>query len=170
MAISANSYGTVAEVTAVTRHLLDGAAEFGNSTRPQLTEIEKFIDRVSGVMNVALSNLGFSIPVSQATAKLALDEWVVSKAAVWVELTQRGSGYDDFTATRTPGFESLYDDALAFAENLASGIERLGATRTYDISSGLAFTADTPHEDRADPDNTDREQPIFRRRQWDNGT
>jgi hypothetical protein len=91
--IGANSYGSVDEVRAFTRHLLDGSAGFDTSTRPTLTEVVGFIDRVSGVLNSAIASGGFTVPISQATAVLACDDWVVTRAAAYV----------DTACTRTPG-------------------------------------------------------------------
>ena len=39
MALRNDSYGSVANVQALTRHLLDGAATFSNQTRPTLVEV-----------------------------------------------------------------------------------------------------------------------------------
>ena len=48
MAIGANSYGSVAEVQALTGKYLN-AGVFTASTRPTLTQVEKFIDNASAV-------------------------------------------------------------------------------------------------------------------------
>ena len=45
MTLRLDSYASVAEVTAFTRHLLDGQSAFNSTTRPTVTELEKFIDR-----------------------------------------------------------------------------------------------------------------------------
>lgn len=168
MALAANSYGSVAEVLALTRHLMDGSATFDSQTRPTLTEVEKFIDRVSGILNTCLAAVGFAIPITQSDAALALADWVTSRAVMWVELTQRGAGYSDIEAGRTGSFSGIHKDAKKFVDENAVGWERMGATRTYPASSGLAFTALAEHDQRTDPDVTTREQPLFRRRAWGN--
>lgn len=168
MTLAANSYGSVAEVLALTRHLMDGAATFDATTRPTLTEVEKFIDRVSAILNTYLAAEGFAIPVTQSDAALALADWTVARAVMWVELTQRGAGYSDIEAGRTGGFMGIHKDARKFVMDNAAGWERLGATRTYAASTGLAFTAMKTHAERTDPDVTTREQPVFRRHKWDN--
>ena len=55
MALAADSYGSIAEVEALVRHLLDGASGFDGTTVPTLTDVESIVDRVSGVLNTALS-------------------------------------------------------------------------------------------------------------------
>jgi len=60
MAIRADSFSSTSEVKAFTRHLLDGQSAFNSTTRPTATELEKFIDRASGVLNVAIARAGFT--------------------------------------------------------------------------------------------------------------
>jgi hypothetical protein len=55
MAIRGDSYSSTGEVKAFTRHLLNGQSNFNSTTRPTVTELEKFIDRASGVLNLAAS-------------------------------------------------------------------------------------------------------------------
>src|SRR5512145_2945202 len=108
MAIRADSYSSTSEVKAFTRHLLDGQSAFNSTTRPTGTELEKFIDRASGVLNLALGGGGFapSSVIANSTAKLACDDWVTSRAAEYVELTQRGTGYSDAEGSRTAAFRN----------------------------------------------------------------
>ena len=103
MAIRADSFSSTSEVTAYTRHLLDGQSSFNSTTRPTVTEMEKFIDRASGILNVAISNEGFtpSDVYGNSTAKLACDDWVTQKAVMYTELTQRGTGYSVEEGSRT---------------------------------------------------------------------
>lgn len=168
MAIRGDSYSSVAEVTAYTRHLLDGEAAFNDVTRPSLTEVEKFIDRASGVLNMAIWQAGFNPTNVRAnsTAKLPCDDWVTNQAAKYVELTQRGTGWSDEQGSRLAGFNqaSAYDYVMDYA----LGWKRLGITVTDPVHQGLTFTALEPYDDRADPDDTGLEQPHFRRAQWDN--
>jgi hypothetical protein len=167
MAIGANSYGSVDEVRAFTRHLLDGSAGFDQSTRPTLTEVEAFIARVSGVLNSAIASGGFDIPITQATAALACDDWVVTRAAAYVEMTQRGAGWSEQENPRINMLYRLHKDARQFVKDNAVGWKELGVSSSRDASQGFNFTALTPHSDRSDPDNTALEQPVFRRHLFD---
>jgi hypothetical protein len=164
MTIRSDSYGTVSEVVAYTRRLLSGSATFDNDTIPTLAEVEKFIDRASGILNSALRGVGFSVPVTNSTAKLACDDWVVSKAALYVEYTQPGYGFNEESGVRV-GFGSLHKSAQDFAKMNALGFKRLGVTQTDKVSDGLIYTGETVQADRTDRDDTSIEQPLFTRRQ-----
>jgi hypothetical protein len=170
VALAANSYGSVAEVEALTRRILRGEPGFGSMTTPTIDEVEKMIDRVSAQLNTALAAEGFAVPVTGADAKLALDDWTVARVVQWVELTQPSQGWGGAeTGGRTAGFSSLYEKAAEFVRANARGWKRLGASVTNASSEGLAFTALNPHDQRDDPASTLLEQPHFRRGQFDNG-
>lgn len=168
MAIRSDSFSSVAEVTAFTRHLLDGNNTFNSTTRPTVTELEKFIDRASGLLNVALSSAGFS-PASvyvNSTAKLACDDWVTNKAARYVELTQRGTGYSESEGGRLPAFEIL-GGADEFVKQNKLGFIQLGVSQSAKLSRGLSFTGLIVQDDRTDKDDTSLEQPVFNRKMFD---
>lgn len=163
MALRADSYGSVAEVTAFTKHILDGQSAFNSTTRPTLTEVEKFIDRSSSYVNVALRTNGFAAPVTNSTAVLMLDDWVVDKASLLTELTQRGAGFSEADVSRTASFRAIADDAMEFISDNVLGLKRLGLTVSEKLSDGLAFTALDDQDRRADPDDSTLEQPMFTR-------
>jgi hypothetical protein len=171
MAIRADSYSTTSEVKAYTRHLLDGQSTFNSTTRPTLTDLEKFIDRASGILNLALATYGFMPAAVRAnsTAKLPADDWVTARAAEYAELTRRGTGYSDGEGSRTGTFASLSKRANEFVKANSLGFIRLGVAQANKMSDGLAFTGQTAQADRADPSDTSLEQPLFRRRIFDDG-
>lgn len=168
MAIGADSYSSVGEVEAMTRHLLDGKSAFDATTRPTLTEVEKFIDRCSGVLNTALAGGGFAIPITNATAKLACDEWVTTKAVAWVEYTQRSTGFDEGQTNRGSAFMNMYAAATAFVNDMMAGFKKLGVGVTDPTHQGLAFTGLTAVANRTDPTNTGLAQPRFTRSLFEN--
>jgi hypothetical protein len=169
MTIRADSYSSTSEVKAFTRHLLDGQSSFNSTTRPSSTELEKFIDRASGVLNFAIANAGFTPAAIHAnsTAKLACDDWVTARASEYAELSRRGVGYSDQEGSRTTVFHNLSKSAAEFASSL--GFVRLGVTQAYKMSDGLAFTGMDSRTNRADPSDSSVEQPFADRRQFDNG-
>ena len=167
MALRADSYGSTTEVTAFTKHLLDGQAAFNSTTSPTVTELEKFIDRSSSYVNIALRNFGFAVPVTNSTAVLMLDDWVVAQAAMYTELTQRGSGFSEREGSRTSTFDTIANNAMEFVEENALGLKRLGVVVTNKSSEGLAFTALDAQDERADPDDSTLEQPMFERGLFD---
>ena len=139
MAIGANSYGSVAEVAALTRRYTSGGT-YNSGTNPSTTQVEKFIDRVSATVNVLLAEQGFTVPVSQADAKLALDDFVVGQVALFCHGANGNGIY-------APGSEQLRNttpmrvvmkEAEGFIGEHAAGIEALGATRTRHLTQGLA--------------------------------
>lgn len=166
MALRADSYGSVEEVRALTRHLLDGSPTFDGETRPTLADVETFINRASGVLNAALASQGFTVPVTNSTAVLACDEWVVTQAARAAELTQRGTGYSDAEGSRLAGFSQK--SAMAWVKDMAAAFQGLGlSTANSPAHEGLMYTGLLKYDDRSDPDNTSYEQPKFRRGQFD---
>ena len=169
MAIRGDTFGSVAEVAAVAAHLLDGQSTFNTITRPTGAQVETFLNRVSGSLNLALWKVGLnpSNIYANSTAKLACDDWVVAEAAVWVELTQRGSGYSEEEGSRTAGFRKVHDRAETFARNHTLAWKRMGITVSDPSSQGLTFTGLTAQADRTDPDDTSLEQPRFVKGKFD---
>lgn len=169
MTIRSDSYSSTAEVKAFTRHLLDGQSAFNATTRPRATELEKFIDKASGVLNVAISQAGFapSAVYANSTAKLACDDWVTNYAVRYVELTQRGTGYSEAEGSRTAAFK-MAESAKDFISMNSLGFVNLGISQNVKKSSGLLFTGMTAQNQRADPDDSTKEQPFARRHQFNN--
>lgn len=170
MAIRSDSFGSVAGVTGYVRHLLDGKPSFDAYTRPTLTEIEGFIDRVSAILNNLILGAGFlpSTIYGNAVAKLACDDFVIIRAALYTELTQRGTGFSAEEGSRTDAFASIYKDAQEFIEMLVPGWLNTGLTPTVSMSEGLSYTGLDAQTIRDDPTNTTREQPLMSRRMFDN--
>src|SRR3972149_2221813 len=167
MTIRGDSYSTTSEVKALTRHLLDGQSAFNGTTRPTGTELEKFIDRASGALNVSLSKAGLSTPVTNTTAKLLCDDWVTARAVELVELTQRGEGFSGESGSRTGAFKGLYAQADEFAEANSLGFKRLGVGVARPPHEGWAFRGMATPSSRSDRANTSVAQPAFRRGLFD---
>lgn len=171
MAIRGDSYGTIAEVVPLVRYLLDGQVSFSNATVPTQGEVEKFIDRASGVLNIALKQAGFTTPINStnanSTAKLVCDDWVVAEAAAMVEMTKIGVGYGDLTGSRAGAFRGLHERARQFVNDNALGLKFEGATVTRKVSDGLQYTGLDAESQRSDPTDSTVEQPKFRRKLHD---
>jgi len=167
MAIDDNSYSNIADIVAVTRHLLDGGVSYTPNTKPTLIEVEAFIDDVSSDLNDAIASHGFTVPISTAGPKRSCDLWVRSKVAALVELTQRGTGFDGEEDSRYGSLWNLFDEAYEWVAKRADGWKAQGVTTTEDSSDSLAYTGLYNHDQRTDPDSTTIEQPMFRRRQFD---
>lgn len=168
MSLSANSYSSVAEVVALTRHLLDGQPSYNLSTRPTLPEVEKIIDQTSAELNLALAAQGFSVPLTNATAVLACGSWVAKQAARTIEQTQRSAGWTGDEAgpqAGTPG--SSMAAAEAFAKSIARSLHALDVPASRSAGAGLAFTGMDAQVYRDDPADPTMEQPMFKRRLFD---
>lgn len=163
MTLRGDSYSSTSEVKAFTRHLLDGQTAFNSTTRPSATELEKFIDRASGALNVALAQAGLTTPVTNTTAKLSCDDWVTEQAARFVELTQRGAGFNGNENERPGGFLGLHKKAMEFAKSNVLGFKYLGVGVTHKASDGLQFTGLDAQNQRTDDDDSSLEQPLFKR-------
>jgi hypothetical protein len=91
MALNANSYGSVAGVAALVRHI--AGTGFTASSKPTLAEVEAFLDQRSAILNAWLAQAGYTVPVTNAQAALVLTHYANAGAACDVELTQRTAGY-----------------------------------------------------------------------------
>lgn len=169
MTLRADSYSSTSEVKAYTRHLLGGQSAYNSTTRPTATELERFIDRASGLINAALRGAGLSDSSlrSNSTAKLACDDWVTNRATAYVELTQRGEGFSGQEGSRHGAFINLLSGADEFVKSNYLGWARLGVTVSNKVSDGLQFTGLTAKADRTDPSDTSLEQPLFERGLFD---
>lgn len=162
MSLSANSYGTVADVAEqVGRYTNSG--QFDADTRPKLTQVENDINRVSAIANVLLAENGFATPVSAAQPKLAIDLFVIAQV---VQLAHGANGAGPFAPGseelrdgRTP-FQIITTEAANFFSEHADGLEALGASRTRKLLDSLAC--------RTVDDAGDDIHPMFQRKQFGN--
>lgn len=170
MAIRNDSYSSIADVLSFTRHLLEGQTTFNSTTTPKVNEVETFIDETSAILNLALTQCGFSTSavLANSTAKLACDSWVRGWAVSFVELTHPTQGLSGEGGSRVELLQTMQGRALEFVENYERGFKQMGITQSYSQSNVLRFTGETKQVDRADRTNTAIEQPHFERRQFDN--
>jgi hypothetical protein len=162
MALLTNSYGDTDEVAALTPRNASTAGTFDLTTRPPLTEVESLCDQVSALLNSILAQNGFSIPVTDTDAVLMLDYFVNEEVAAIVEGIN-GSGRFGPTAKRGGSrgrFALVVEDVQNFIEGNAIGLERLGATRTYDPIAGISY--------RATDEGGNAVSPIFQRKAFGN--
>lgn len=163
MAIRSNSYGSVSEVEALVPRYCTDNGHFGPTSRPSLTQVEKFIDRVSGLVNILLAEEGFAIPVTQADAKLALDDFVVAQSAQLAHAVNGAGpfapGNEEFASGKSP-FQIITKEAADFINKHADGLAALGASRTRSLTDGLAC--------RTTDDAGDDIHPMFQRKQFSN--
>ena len=169
MAIRADSYGSLAEVAAFFTHNLDGESTLNSTTVPTATQVEKFIDRASGILNLAIVDAGLSDSSlrSNSTAKLSCDDWVVARAAEYAEVTRSGVGFTTETGTRVITLRNISKSAREFVMENKKAWKFQGITQTHRDSEGLSFTGLDSYDQRDDPDDTTLRQPLFRRQKFD---
>ena len=171
MALRSDSYSSTSEVRPYIRRILDDATGLNANTEPTVGEVETIIDRISGRLNVAIWKAGIdpSDVRGNSTAKLDCDDYVTAQAVAHIELTRPGEGWGEQEGSRHGAFLGLVEmSAEEFVESRDLAWKRMGLTVADPASQGLAFTAMKKHSERSDPDNTTREQPKFRRGQFDN--
>lgn len=158
MALGANSYGDTGEIAALVPRHANNSGIFDTATRPTLLQVESETDQISAMMNMILAEFGFTIPVSQTDAKLMLDGFV-NKMVAEIVLGINGAGRFGPTSNSKSAPKGKYmmiaEDARAFIGANALGLERLGAARSYNISSGIGY--------RSTDASGDETSPIFQR-------
>jgi hypothetical protein len=160
VAIGANSYGATTDIGGLVPKWSGAGSTFSTSTRPTLAQVELYCNQISSLLNAMLAEAGFTIPVTQADAKLALDFFVDQEVAAIAEGIN-GSGRfgpTNKSANAKGRFALLVADAEDFIKSNMAGFERLGAARSYSATAGLAFR---------DTDNRGKDvHPMFSREQY----
>lgn len=162
MAIAANSYGSLNEVAALATRYANNAGTFDGTTNPTGARVEKLIDRVSAVVNAYLSQLGFTVPITQTDSKLLMDNIVVEQVTVMVEGI-RGSGRyaPSSKAIAQRGMMSvLTQEIMDYLDAVAVGLEDLGAERGKSTISRISY--------RDTDEGGDSTEPLFQRKAFGN--
>lgn len=157
MSVDANSYGTLEGVGALVPNWSGGGSDFANTTRPTATQVETWIDQVSAILNGILSQFGFAIPVTQEDAVRALTMFVEEEVAAFVNGVNKSGRFGPTAKGKTVGgrFRLVLEDVKGYVEAMAVGLERLGASRTYNAVAGLDF--------RDTDESGNPTHPIFQR-------
>ena len=139
-ALGANSYGTVAKVAALTPRWTSSGS-FGATTRPTEPQVANWVDEVSAILNACLAGAGFSIPITQADGLLFLANFVTVHVGALCDAANGAGAYvpgDNNNLRGRTAFEIIYKAACVFIATHADGLEKLGASRTYSMTDGLA--------------------------------
>ena len=142
MALDANSYGDTGETAKLVPRYANTSFLFDANTRPALTTVESETDQISAAVNLMLLQEGFSIPVSQVTAKLMLDGFV-NKMSAEIAHGVNGAGRFGAISQSKKGAKGAYlmilEDTKLFIQENAIGFERLGVPRPNRISTQIGF-------------------------------
>lgn len=141
MSIAINSYGSVDEVAALTKRYTTAGA-YTATTNPTLTMVEKFIDRLSARLNVLMANAGFVTPVTQADAKLVLDDFVSTEVVDYVAWCNSSGRFMNTKRLRGKTPAMVVDaEAQEFIDANADGFEALGVVRVSRTQGGSGFVS-----------------------------
>jgi hypothetical protein len=130
---------------------------FTATTRPTLTQVERWIDTASATLNSLLAKAGFRIPISQADAKMSCDQII---AEIVTELCHAKNNTGRFFTDRAlergvAPMKVLRQEMADWVEANAVGLANLGATRLIPDAGQVAF--------RDTDESGDEIHPIFQR-------
>ncbi len=141
------TYGTAADVAGLAGTSTQ-AGEFldpdiyVDGTSPTLTQVEEWLDQISVMMDLALSNEGFVVPVVQERVIKALALKVAAFTADLVLLSHnQGRLYSD--RIRESGVDpmSVIDkDVTAWVKRKTAGLEAMGVPRIIQQGSQSAYS------------------------------
>lgn len=132
MTVGANSYGTADGVAVRCGQYVDGITGlFTTTTHPTKAQVEAFINQVSGSMNIALSKAGFTIPVTQADALMAITGVIEEYSADLVLATgNQGRFYQEpFQRTGMNRMAFISKEINEWVIAAADGLEAMGVPR-----------------------------------------
>lgn len=168
MAISANSYGTLAGVASRTPAYANASLTFDGATIPTATQVERWIDQVSSLLNSLLAQNSFAVPVTATMVVDSLAGFVEEEVAQMV-LAASGVGRFAVSPMNPESRRGLLIrlDAEAFVQSQAYGFEKMGATRRNDTVTTIFFreadeagNATFPIFQRRNPADTFRDYDI----------
>ena len=138
MAPSTRSYGTAAMVAALSRRYTN-AGTYDSTTNPTITQVETWIDQMSGTVNILLAENGFVIPVAQADAVLALQAVVVEAVSdLCRAANSAGRFFTDRALERGVAPMKIIRQEMAdWIGEHAEGFEAIGAGRNVATSGGI---------------------------------
>ena len=156
------TYGTVAKVAALTKRYTN-AGDFDVTTTPTEAQVEKFLDRVSAVVNTHLARLGFEVPISESDAEQAfqaVEEQVLYGVTELVSVANSAGRYftDQALRGRTSPNVVLGKEMKIWCDDMADGLEALGATRTTSGLENIAY--------RDGDEGGDAVVPLFERKAY----
>ncbi len=161
MAVSTRSYGTASGVAAYVG-VFTASGSFTTATKPTLAQVEAWIDQVSALLNTALAQRGFTVPMTQVDAVLAAKstvEQLVSDLASAANSSGRFFS-ERFLEKGVSNWAIIRNDISAWVEEYASGLEELGVSRGSPEATEIGF--------RNSDAGGNATHPIFQRKQFGN--
>lgn len=137
------AYGTLAQIGGrVPRFATAAGSTFDGTTRPTSTQVMSMMGQVSALIDAILATHGYTVPITDADVTPLLDLFVEDYIAGLVVQTN-GSLFVGPVISKNGatmmGWEATADAVREYIEAIAVGLERMGATRTSDIASGISY-------------------------------
>jgi|GEM_PF-1240266 hypothetical protein len=159
MPLATNAYGAVSDVAALTSRFTNNGI-YDASTRPTISQVETWINRVSSTLNILLAEQGFQIPITQADCVLTLALFVSTQVADLCNYANSAGRFFQNQNYTVGPWQTIQKEAAAFIAEHAAGFEALGAPRATLGLNGLdARTLDDAGDDI---------EPWFARKQFGN--
>lgn len=149
-----DSYGSADGVAAYCQiFLTDGAffdvSAYVDATSPDLTTVVNWIDEVSAMLNIALENYGFKVPLTEERAVIAAGAVVNEVVADRVKYIKNqgrffsdkpnGNGLLEMIAEYLDAWVKLYAPGLEAAGEERSGLSIKFGVRTHDEQGNETF-------------------------------
>ena len=121
MALGANSYGSVAGVASFTPRYSNGAGTFDEGTTPTISEVEGWIDQVSGIVNVLLTNEGQTVPQTNAAIVEMIDFFINQEVAALVEGSHNAGRFGPTAKNPRAGrYDLIFEDAAKLLDRIVT--------------------------------------------------
>lgn len=134
---AADSYGTPEGVAALASTWTTEGAWLDEdvytvATNPTLTTVVSWIDQLSAILNIALRNYGFVVPLTTDRGILAASNIIEGYASDLARYANQKGRFmtDKFQASGKSIWEAIREDINAWVELYAPGLEMDGETRT----------------------------------------
>lgn len=165
--IASGAYGSLLQVGALVPRYSNRVGTFDDSTRPTVLQVVTFINQVSSMVDSIMAQEGFATPVTDTEVKNMLDLFVSQEVAAITEGINGSGRYGPTTKSgqgKKGRFALVFDDVRDFIEGNAVGFERLGATRSETLATGIGY--------RGEDEEGDEIFPLRQRKEfgsiWDN--
>lgn len=137
MPLAHNSYGTPADVAALTE-LYTASGVYSTATIPTLAQVEGWINQISALINAALAGQGFTIPITQPDSRLAIASYVAQAASDLAHASNNaGRFFTDTALSRgVSPMAAIRKEILDWVETFSDGLSALGADRTSTTGAG----------------------------------
>lgn len=157
-----NSYSLPSDVAALVPRYTDTTTRvFDTNTRPTLSQVESYIDRISAVLNLYLAKNGFSIPVTQNDAQMACAQIVIESVVdLCHAANSAGRFYTDRELRGQSPLRILRNELSEWVDENAAGFEEIGVTRATSNVGQIGY--------RGTDETSDDIHPIFQRKGYGN--